>query len=57
MLSTLIGNMQSICSELEEWALDAENKSHQDFLSAHQLSYAMPLSPSRRIYILPTIFY
>ena len=23
--------------ELEEWALDAEKKSHQDFLSAHQV--------------------
>ena len=36
MLSTLQGTHKVYVHELEEQALDAENKSHQDFLSAHQ---------------------
>ena len=36
MHSTLHREHVMYMHELEEWALDAENKSHQDFLSAHQ---------------------
>ena len=34
--TTLCREHTKYMCELEEWALDAENKSHQDFLSAHQ---------------------
>ena len=45
-------------SELEEWALEAENRSQQDFLSAHlAVLHAMLHHPSKKIYIPPTISY
>ena len=43
--------------ELERQALDAENKSCQDFSSHINLAYAMLHSPSRRIYIPLTLSY
>ena len=36
MHSTLQGTCKAYACELEEWALEVENKSCQDFLSAHQ---------------------
>ena len=43
--------------ELEAWALQAENRSCQDFLLAHQAILHQAPSPSRKIYILLTPFY
>ena len=41
--------------ELEEWALDAENKSRQDFLSTHQavLCHALAVSQRESTFLLP----
>ena len=46
--ATLCREHVKYMSELEEWALEVENKSWQDFLSAHQAILHHPTVPQRR---------
>ena len=55
--ATLCREHAKYMSELEEWALEAENRSWQDFLSAHLAILHHALLSLKKNYIPPTISY
>ena len=55
--TTLCREHAKYMSELEEWALEAENRSQQDFLSAHLAVLHHALPSLKKIYIPPIISY